>query len=76
MQTSKENKMQLKENTKYVTGNGTVVGPLTRDEDGFWMGDGMNDRVGLYFGMWKDDGTHDFFSFSSPNPDYDIVREA
>jgi hypothetical protein len=76
MQISKESKMQLKENTKYVTGNGNVVGPLTRDENGLWMGDGMNDRVGLYFGIWKDDGMNDFFTFSNPNPDYDILREA
>jgi hypothetical protein len=75
MQISKESKMQLKENTKYVTGNGTVVGPLKR-EAGHWMGDGTNDRVGPYLGIWKDDGTHNFFSFSNPNPDYDIVKEA
>jgi hypothetical protein len=34
MQISKESKMQLKENTKYVTGNGTIVGPLTREQSG------------------------------------------
>jgi hypothetical protein len=76
MQISKESKMQLKENTKYVTGNGTVVGPLERDENGLWTGNLDKTNVSGYFGVWKDDGTHDFFTFSNPNPDYDIVREA
>jgi hypothetical protein len=64
--------MKIKSGKYYTLANGEVVGPMYFSGT-YWSCDHLvNDT---FIGIWKEDGTSDFFS-SDQEPEYDIVSEA
>ena len=68
--------MKLEVGKKYVLRSGQVVGPLysevSQGETRFMS----DDRVDIYFPIWLEDGTADFFANPKDNcRDHDIVKE-
>jgi len=67
-------KVELKENTKYITRGGHVVGPLRYDGFRCWRPVSQSACLGEFIPLWLPNGQNDMF-WTYEHPEFDIVAE-